>query len=381
MPVQSGPSERDTLLDEFRESGEVEGVTNNESTEEIQSISQADGQGAVDTETSTGASALLEELASFEGDIGLSELKRLAEASGEKYTDEELERMWQEAQSPKVSAPRQYKFYKGDEELSSLDGLSAEQLLELSLGYKAMGQDQRRSLDELVRIAQFGHFNEQRIQQLLNERNTSHSKYQESATKISEYEKREQLTQYAIMQHIQGNSQPLLQLIEAFKNVQQAPPSFVQSQAPSQNDDYQRQAAAQQVYYETVVPNAQRLASSYGANAQEIASVIVAMAENEGEFLTPERLDQIMNQELPYMLEQKGYSLGPSEAPKADPREEEIAKLKAELAKVSAGKKNAVVAAVKGRKAPPSGGGATPSAGDTMPEIKDRQSMKDYLRS
>ena len=377
MPVQSGPSERDTLLDEFRESGEVEGVTN-ESTEEAQSVSQADGQGTVDAPNT---SALLEELSNFEGDIGLAELKRFAEAAGEKYTDEELEKMWQEAQSPKVSAPRQYKFYKGDEELSSLDGLSAEQLLELSLGYKAMGQDQRRSLDELVRIAQFGHFNEQRIQQLLNERNTSQGKYQETASKVSEYEKREQLTQYAITQHIQGNSQPLLQLIEAFKNVQQAPPSFVQSQA--QPDEYQMQAAAQQVYYETVVPNAQRLASEYGANAQEIAAVIVAMADNEGEFLTPERLDQIMNQELPYMLEQKGYSTTPKpeEAPKVEPKDEEIMKLKAELAKLSAGKKNAIVQAVKSRKAPPSGGGATPSAGDTMPEIKDRHSMKEYLRS
>lgn len=329
-------------------------------------------------------SAILAELESHEGDITIAELRKLAEAAGEKHTDEELEAMWQAAQNPAPKATRSYKFYKDNNPVESLDGLTAEDILNLQFGYKAMGQEQRKSLDEIIRVAQFGHFNESRLAQLQNDRNSLYEKYTEASSKSQQFEQERQLWEYSLTQYVQGNSQPLEKLIEAFKNAQSAPPQFMQQQEQNPSTDYESQMAAQRVYYEQVVPQAMRLSQQYGANAQEIANVIVAIADQEAEFMSPERLEQIMTIELPYLLEQKGYSAGESvqqQAAPTDPRDAEIAELKRQLASSSAQQKNSAISAAKKRKAPPAGGGVVPSAGDTMPEIKDRNSMKEYLRN
>jgi hypothetical protein len=356
MPV------KDDLMEEML-SNTDDSEESNDSTESV----------AVETESSVEAQPVDEDaiLAEFDtiDEITVEHLRKLPGASA--HTDEELEAMWQAAQTP--PKPRSYKFYKEDAEVADLQGLSAEDLLNMQFGYTAMGKEQRRNLDEIIRNAQMGHFQEARYQQIMSDRNSVYEKYQNADKQLSNYANDRKLLEYALMQYTQGNEKPLGQLIDAFKQQAAALPEIEQQQA---GPDYQAEAEGQRVYYEVIVPQAYQIAQQYGANAQEIANAIVQMVQNEPEeFLTQERFQQILTVEIPYLLEQNGYAAKQQAAAK-----DEVGELKKELAALKAGQKNAAVTAAK-KKVPPSGQGSTPSGGDTLPEIKNRQQMKDYLRS
>jgi hypothetical protein len=226
--------------------------------------------------------------------------------------------MWQAALNPPKN--RSYKFYRGEEEVADLQGLSAEDLLQMQFGYNAMGKEQRRNLDEIIRNAQMGHFQEARYQQIMSDRNGVYEKYQSAEKQLSSYANDRKLLEYALSQYVQGNEQPLGKLIDAFKQQASQMPEIEQ---PSSGPDYQAEAEGQRVYYEVIVPQAYQIAQQYGANAQEIANAIVQMVQNEpDEFMTQERFQQILQVEIPYLLEQNGYA-----AKQAAQQKDEVAEL------------------------------------------------------
>src|SRR5687767_6331083 len=62
---------------------------------------------------------------------------------------------------------RPWKLYKGDTAVEDISKLTAKEMLELAISYKAGSVDQRRTVDELVRLAQRIPLDEQRINGLL----------------------------------------------------------------------------------------------------------------------------------------------------------------------------------------------------------------------
>ena len=378
-------SQRDELMSDFL-AEEEEIVNESENTEaeeaddegEGSSSSQADGVGGEDGSEVEASSTVLTELASKD-ELSLEDIRKLP--GSDKYTDAQLEEMWEKAVNATSTKPsaRSFKVFKEDAELEALTGLTAEELLStLKFGYNANGKEQRKTFEELVRTAQMGHYQESRLARVLADRNTSYEKATTLEQKNAEYEAERKMWGYAMSQHVQGNDAPLQQLIEAFRKVESAPPEMPQAQ--QQQTDYEREMAGQKVYYEVVVPTAYKLAQSYGANPQEVVKAIEQYVNNEpAEFMNEERFAAILQQDIPFLLEQNGYTR--SNAATAPKQETEVEKLKKELATLKAEKQNNVVRSTKLRKSPPSGNGTVPSAGETMPEIKTRQQMKDYLRA
>jgi len=143
--------------------------------------------------------------------------------------------------------------------------------------------------------------------------------------------------------------------------------------------------AGVQFVYGTVVPYAQDLAARYGADAEQITTEILnRIAAEPQQFLTREKIEAIMQYEIPAVLEQLGYSAGkPSVEVSTTPDDvAELRKQVAALQKTVAESANSRTEALrnKSRRTPPSGGGTTPGAGDSMPSFKDRDGMKKWLR-
>lgn len=341
-------ADRDTMMDEMLDSTADETTvdTTDTSTEVELDLSQAAPESTID------------------------DLKKLPGAA--KHSDEELEQMWQAAKAPKAPA-RSYKLFKDDAEINDFTNLKPEDILNLTFGYQAMGKEQRRSLEQIIRNAQLGHYNESRMQQLLGERNSVVEKLKAAEEKLSGYGNDRQMMDYVLNQYLQGNTQPFEKLLQSVQQVAQQMPQMEQPQS----NPAEVEAAGQRVYYEVVVPNAYQLAQEYGANAQEIANAIVQMVNQEPEeFLTPQRYQSIIQYELPALLERNGYSKGRKPVAKDDP----VAALTKQVAELQAQLKNSTVEKAKQKKAPPAGGGQTPSAGEETAAITDRKSMKKFLR-
>lgn len=332
-------------------------------------VDTSDATGSVSTEVTE--DSVLDELSAFEGELTIEQLKKLPGA--DKHSDEELEQMWK-----RVSTPRQrsYKLYKDDKPLEDFSGLTAEELLDaVKYGYTANGKEQVKNFDELVRVAQMGHYNESRMQQILNERNQKAEAYAKLEAEHSTYGQERKLWEHALSRYLQGDQGPLTQIIEAYQKAINEPPQLANNQPES---DTNLEAAAQKVYYEVVIPNSYNIASKYGANPQEVANAVLHYVNQEPpEFMNEQRLAEILNHDIPMLLEQNGYSANthPMEKPK-----DELAELKRELAELKAAQTNNTVNGAKKRKAPPAGGGATPSGSDTMPDVKSRADMKKFLR-
>lgn len=349
-------ADRESMMDELLNGEEEENV------EVVESESTAD---------EVNADSIIDQLASVETDLTVEDLRKLPGA--DKHTDEELEQMWQEALNPPKQA-RSYKFYKDNAEVEDLDSLSASELLQLQVAYNAMGKEQRRSFDEVIRNAQLGHFNDARLNQIQQQRDEVYKQLQEIKPVYEQWGNDRKILEYALTQYNLGNPQPLEALINAFKAEAGRIPELVNR---SEDNSAQLEAAGQKVFYETVVPAASELASRYGADAREIQQAILEYVEAEpDEFMTSQRLQEIINVDLPMLLEKNGYT--PEEPVK---KEDELASLRKEVAELKAAQKNNTVSKVKGKKPPSAGGGVTPSGGDSMPNIKNRSDMKDYLRS
>lgn len=358
--------DRESMMEDMWEGEDVEGVENEGTEDEGVRIDVQEPSQEVD------ADEIVEQLAAIETDLTIADLRKLPGA--DKHTDEELEKMWQEALNPPKNT-RAYKFYKDKDEVSDLDSLTASELLQLQVSYNAMGKEQRRTFDEVIRNAQLGHFNEARMSQIQQQRDEMARRYSELEPKYQQQTRERQLLEYALTQYSMGNSGPMEQFIKAFQAETSKLPDFLHEET---TDNSAMEAAGQRVYYETVVPAAADLAARYGADQREIAQAILAYVENEPEqFMSPQRLQEIIYVDLPILLEKNGYT---QEA--QQPAENtEIEALKKELAELKASQKNEAVKKAKNKKAPSAGGGVTPSAGDSMPSIKNRNDMKDYLRS
>jgi hypothetical protein len=315
---------------------------------------------------------IFEELSEKGEAVTVADLRRLP--NSDKYTDLQLIQMFQEAIKPEPWT-KPYKFYKDDQPLESLDGLSAAELLNMAVGYSANGKEQKKAFDELVRVAQNGHYNESVMAQLKNERNDFYQRYTKAQEELGGLQSERQKLSYALQQYAQGNAEPLAKLAQAFNEELNTPPA-----AESVQPDLEVERAGVQFYYENIVPATGRLAADYGVDQAALQQAIDARLQEEpAEYLTQDKLAYIFNVEFPQRLESQGFKRGGKQESQQSNAEleavrKELATLKAELA-------NSRNKAIKSKTPPPGGKGVTPSAGESMENVKDRRSMKEFLQS
>lgn len=250
--------------------------------------------------------------------------------------------------------------------------------------YQAMGKAQRKAFADLVRTASNGHYNEQKMGTLMQERGQAVKQLQDMRTEHESWAGDRKLWNKALDAAIAGNIEPLRAVIQAYAAELGRAPADAPIAAAA--DDPAMVAEGQRF----VLENSQRLASEYaGANPVEIQQVLLHMIGQEpAEFLTREKLENMVQYELPRVIEGAGYSRNGQPATTAvaqgdgDPRDARITALEAKLTELTATTANAATQRLRARSklAPPAGGGSVSSAGDSVPAMKSREDMKRWLR-
>ena len=352
---------------------------------------------------------LLQQLAA-KGEVTVADLRQLPGTQG--MSDEQLQAMWNEAQAPK-GQPRdqQGRFTKAEQEaqaaaagataadvkrawkaltaegveVADLSKMTASELLALQFEYQANGKPQRKSFDEVVRNAQLGHYNAERYEQVTRERNISLERAREFEQKYSAAAADKQTWVNALAAAAQGKYEPMQALLDAYIEAIGKPADARPSEEMVPRSQIEAQAAADRVWTQQIVPRATQIAEQYSIPQADVEQGIeILLAHEPQEFLTAQRLEQILTHELPMHIERaraEGAIAAPA-APVADPRDTEIAELKRQLAATQAGQHNKAIEHVHKRRAaaPPA---ATPVSGQgkDMPQFDGAAGAREWLNN
>lgn len=347
-------------------------------------------------------SSAIDDLASKDGEITIEDLKKLPGSEG--MTDEQLKAEWDKAVSAeKGNADQQedekafklpFPIYDKDgNKVEALEKISVRDLLEgkLQLSYQAMGKEQRKTLTEALRNASLGHWNEQKYNTTVEERNRVAQDLAKANTTLEKHSTERKVWDSALTALAMGNIEPMRQLAAAYQQklteVPQNTPGMVS--VSSVEAERAEVAAGNQFIQDTIIPAGVDIATRYGADPKEVLGAIEFFLKREPmQFLTREKIDSILKYDVPNVLEENGYTPNgqrSSTGIKPAGQTNEIDELKRTVAALQssmAEKKNQTVQNVRERtkKIPPSGGGATPGAGDSMPSFKSRSQMKAWMQ-
>jgi len=262
--------------------------------------------------------------------ITIADLKLLPEAKG--YSDEQLLALWNEvngvgnkAVAPVVpAAPRGWKTFNGDAEVTDFDKLTVAEFLKLQHEYTANGKQHRKTLDEVFRNASQGHYNAVRMEQITKDRDTAHQQWKTLEPKVSQYEAERAVWEQSLAAVNRGDYKPLQALLDAYNEALGAPAPRAE---PAVVDNT---AAGWEMYQNTVLPAADTLAREHGLTTKEVADGIMFLVNREPvEFFTRERFDQILQVEIPHYISEMKRERTP---PATDARDAKIAELEAQLA-------------------------------------------------
>lgn len=336
---------------------------------------------------------VLDELAAKE-EVTAEDLRRLP--GTEEYDDRQLMEIWKQYNAEQTkSTETPVEAWKPNIPVFGQDGKAVEDFSKLSLqdlfegkvklGYNANKQEQQRALSEIIRIAQFGHHNEQKYAGILAERNQINERLTQVAKENEEFKSQRQVWDSALMALTQGNVEPIKQLVQAYnQKLTQTQPQQQGMTPENYQEEMQLVLAGQQFVNNFIIPKANELATTFGAKSEEIQNVIRHFVENEGEFLTKEKLDSFIEYDIPNLLISNGYQPNGTKQTAVTQKNNEVEELKQQLLALQeqiAGKHNSTVTNLRTRKFPSPGGGNVPGAGDSMPDFKSRQDMKRFLQS
>lgn len=336
----------------------------------------------------------MEDLANSNEEFTAESLRSNLGDLAEGLSDEELMAEWAKAQggtegtegeAAPFTLPNGLKLYGEDgKEIAGLDKLTLAQLFndKVQFGYNALGKEQKKALGEVFRNASLGHYNEQKMQTLAQERAKAYEMYQGIKTEHDSWAKDRQVWLNVLTHAAQGNVEPLKQLIKAYGE------AGGQEEARTNQIDSRQEAEYNQAGMNWVTGEANRLAEQYGANPLEIAQAIVYLANQEPqEFLTQDKLNAIVQYEIPALLERYNYSQKNGGGTQAQPQangnqsNDEVNALKKQVAELMADKQNAATQKLRDKKkSPPAGGGRTSGTGDSVPAFKSREQYKTWIR-
>lgn len=324
-------------------------------------------------------------------DITLTDLRTLPGTEG--FTDAQLQEMWDEVQGTKATPvadakaiARAWKVYNGDAEVTDLTKMTAAEFVEkMKHEYTANGKQHRKTYDELVRNASQGHFNAERNATLQRERQTAYESWKREEARANQLDTDKQTWNTALVAATRGDLKPLQTLVDAFQTALAAPAPAASTETEMvSREQVERDRAGQRVYNEAIMPKAQEMATKYGIDAEQIAQGIMMLVANEPpEFFTAQRLQEIVNEEIPAhieaMLAEKGIT---APTPAADPRDAEIASLKAQLAGSTTAHNSRVAQVHATRKGAPPAAAALPASGNALetPNFESANDARKWLR-
>lgn len=362
-----------------------------------------------------GQEAHAELLAGGENEPTVAELREYLGDSAAERSDEEITTLWKEAEvaredgrsadgrfakkeeaEPGVETPegeekpapftwsRPYSFLGQDGKALPEDKLKAvEELIKSAkLQTKLDGVDRQFEIDELVRLAQRSVLNERRVQSLVEQRTSVGTRAQQAEARAQQLE-----TDIAFWDRVMADStgelfkQAQKQYQEALLRGGGAPQQQTQS-----HDPQVVQQTAELTYQRAVVPILHDYTTKYEkqgvtpeALVRALDAATRALIQQEGEFLTDARVEEILRVELPHLMEAQGFRPKGASAPAVttpaggDPTE--VAKLKRELAELKRERQKDKLA-----RAPGAGGKRGDGSAAGARDISKARSNKDIRR-
>lgn len=343
--------------------------------------------------------AVIEELGDTKAfpQLTVEDLRKLP--GSESLTDDEIRAEWAKAvqqargEGQTAQAGEEFKLpfpvYDKQGNKVDFDKVNLKDLIEgnLQVGYNALGKEQRKTLQEALRNASLGHFNEQRYNTTIQERNQVAAQVAELNKQVEQFNNERKTWDAALTALAMGNIEPMKRLAQAYQQAITAMPQAAPGMIPvSQVQAEQQQIAdGQRFINEVILPAAADIAKRYDANPREVAGAIETLIRRDLGFLTKEKIEQIIQFEVPQLFEANGYTAVAPGAERQQPvnEVEELKKTVQALQERIAGNNNQQVQQVrqKQKKTPPVGSGAVPSAGDSMPSFKNRAQMKAWMAS
>jgi len=341
---------------------------------------------------------IVEELSSKEGELTVEDFRRIP--GNEEYTDEELVAEWNkqvaiaqggQAGGEFAQAEKAFEIpfpvYDDKGNKLTTDKVTLEDLVsgKVTIGYQAMDKEQRKTFSQVLRNASLGHLNESRYNSTIQERNQAVAKQNELNQRIAQYEAAQTAWNAALTALSMGNAAPMTEIAKRYaasltQQGQPAPAGYVPvEQVQREQQEYQQ---AQQYWDTNVVPAANEIAAKYNANPAEVVEAVKWFLRREpAEFITDAKVQEVLKYDIPAALEDKGYNANGTQTQKTSELDE-LKNTVTALQKQIAEGRNARTQNVRERskKAPPAGGGAVPSAGDSMPSFKSRSQMQAWLR-
>lgn len=371
-------------------------VDNEELSQDTHDAAPDHGSIVNDAMDSATLDASLQELASKEGDLNVSDLR---EALGDDVLgmdDAELLKLWNDAKNgaekpeAEAAAATDLPFPLYDDKGNKVTDISKVTLQDLFNGkyqvaYQAMGKEQRKAFKDLVRNASLGHYNESKMSTLQGERQRAMEMLSDLRKEHEAWGTDRKTWNQVLNAYVQGNPKPLEHLLTKYVTELGKEPTQVTPGSISQ-ETVELERQGNEVFSTYVVPQAYAIAQEYGANAQEVINAAKQLINQEpAEFFTKEKLDNILNHEIRVLLEDAGYSpngKGAVATPANDPRDKQIEELRNSIAEIKASQANSTVqrARAKVRTAPSAGGGSVSGAGESMPNMRNRADMKKFLR-
>ena len=293
----------------------------------------------------------------------------------------------EEAEAPPAAAAwdRPWKFYKGDAAVEDYTKLTAKEMLEAGIGYKAGGADQRRTVDELVRLAQRVPLDEQRITGLLEQAREQTRAVTELRAAAEQAARDQQTWLWALQDQTGARFQKLQE-----KFLEAGPPV---SRADPVADNAELERAGEEFYRSRVMPHLSEMARTYSLDGATPAPDIVQhlgveldkhfrqLIEAEaGAMSNPQyaaaRLQQIIQHDLPMALQQAGYrpARGAAAKPAVAAPSPETARLKAELTNLQT-----QLAKEKMKRAPGPGAGQGAGTGKGGPDFSKAKNYHDVI--
>lgn len=351
---------------------------------------------------------VIDELASKEGDLTVEDLRKLP--GSEDLTDEQIMAEWNKAvkaaggtEGAAQAAAGSTETFKlpfpvydaNGNKIDALEKISVRDLLEgkLQIGYNALGKEQRKTLAEALRNASMGHFNEQKYNTTIQERNQVQQQAEQYRQQVEQFTNERKVWDAALNALSQGNVEPMKRLAQAYQQaLTQMPAQNIPGMVSieSVRAEQEQTAAGQRFINDTILPAASDIAKRYGADLKEVQGAIEHFIKRDLHFLTREKIDQIIQYEVPQLFEANGYTASTEAAGQTNQSGQqqptpssEVAELKKTVEALQArvaGTRNAATEKVRNKKAPPAGGGATPGAGDSMPSFKSRSQMKAWMQ-
>lgn len=188
-------------------------------------------------------------------------------------------------------------------------------LTENGIGYKALGKDQTpKSLQDLVRTASRGHFNQEQYSQLSDSNKATLEQLQKSQESVTSFEQQAAEWDRILVAGSRGDANAYLQAVQTFINNSNQVPDNRLTDAQTRIQELESAQQGQEVFDRELRQPLRELAGKHNIPAERFGElenyVLEKFANTPGESISTPQALQYITQMLPYELENMGFGAG-----------------------------------------------------------------------